>query len=683
MIFRLLLPGLLLTSCIDDHLQKILDGKIKGEINPAVGAPLVEFQIKLGDILSNQSVIHTDSTDLSLKIAFREDSLIHQKISDVLTIPDQNINPPSTQIGAIKINNFTLNRSLSLSEILPSLDSATRRALFVADSIGAQVPFPNIPLQSGGSYNLPSVNNFQSVQLNSGLLKIGLTNQWNTNITKLVFRILDPNNVSVGSIRFQSIASGTTQVDSLNLAGKTLGTALRFSLDSIQVAGSNTPVTVSLGQALVLDVQGLQMEANSATAMIPQQVLSNDTNYIDFQFDNNEELYEIKLDSGSLNLAINTSIPIHLACRLQIPAIINTMGQGLDVSFNIIGNQSNILQIPLNNKIIDLRQGTNGFNQFRVIISKTILPSVGQVTINQSDSLDFAYAIQGIKINYAKGNLGSRIIQADTSSVNLDLNFLDDFLGTISWENPQIQFNILNSFGVPANLNLNLTGYKTGQSPVNLSILNQTIASPVQMGNSAPTIISLNRNNSNLAQLLNMRPDSIVSWGNLSLNPAGLVDTNFVTRESALLMGMEAEIPMEFRINGLTFEDTSEVTFDNLEEIRSAYLVLRTENRFPLGIRAEIGFYRNNLGLMQSFAFPILQAAQVDNQGRVNVPGFTTTPIGLNALEIEKLSLADYMVTKLILETSQGGTQTVKLYSDYSIRMKLGLETQINLKFNE
>jgi hypothetical protein len=515
------------------------------------------------------------------------------------------------------------------------------------------------------------------------LLKIGLTNQWNTNITKLVFRILDPNNVSVGSIRFQSIASGTTQVDSLNLAGKTLGTALRFSLDSIQVAGSNTPVTVSLGQALVLDVQGLQMEANSATAMIPQQVLSNDTNYIDFQFDNNEELYEIKLDSGSLNLAINTSIPIHLACRLQIPAIINTMGQGLDVSFNIIGNQSNILQIPLNNKIIDLRQGTNGFNQFRVIISKTILPSVGQVTINQSDSLDFAYAIQGIKINYAKGNLGSRIIQADTSSVNLDLNFLDDFLGTISWENPQIQFNILNSFGVPANLNLNLTGYKTGQSPVNLSILNQTIASPVQMGNSAPTIISLNRNNSNLAQLLNMRPDSIVSWGNLSLNPAGLVDTNFVTRESALLMGMEAEIPMEFRINGLTFEDTSEVTFDNLEEIRSAYLVLRTENRFPLGIRAEIGFYRNNLGLMQSFAFPILQAAQVDNQGRVNVPGFTTTPIGLNALEIEKLSLADYMVTKLILETSQGGTQTVKLYSDYSIRMKLGLETQINLKFNE
>ena len=670
-----------LNSCIDEHLQKVLDGKIKGEINPSLGVPLAEFHLTLGNLLKNQSVVTTDSSDLSLKIAFKNDSLFQQRASDILSIPDQSIDPTTNQIGKLRLNDFSVSRALTLSEILPSLDPITRRALFVADSVGVQVPFPNIPLQGGGQHLLPSVPSFQAVQLDRGSLRVSITNQWNTTINQLSIQLMDSSNQFIGQIRLASIAPGTTQSDSINLAGKSLPSSLKLSLDTLEVLGGGPPVPVSLNQALSMTVVGTDLLITSATAAIPQQVLGNDTSEIEFQFDNNEAIYEVILDSGYMNLQINSSIPVQLACRLQIPGIRNGTGQILDLPFTVSNSQPNVVTIPLHNNTIDFRQGPLGSNQFIAILSKTILASSGNVTINQFDSVSIAFSIQNLKIRRAKGFFGSRTIEADTGSIDLDLSFLEELGGTFFWENPQIQLKLVNGLGLPSEINLVLQGYKTGEPPVGLLIQNQAVAYPTQIGNSATTTITFNNNNSSITQLLNLPPDSIVSYGSITLNPLSLPDTNFIDRESSLLVGLEAEIPMEFKASDLRFTDTSTFESEIVEEARSAYLMLRSENGFPLDFEAILFFLDQDYSIVYSDTIQLLRSALTDNEGKVISPSLLTTPIGLNEDAILKIKNASYIATHLKLQTAEGGNKTVKPYSDYSIRLKAGFQAQVNLQF--
>ncbi|MFM8786269.1 MAG: hypothetical protein ACKOFE_01255, partial [Bacteroidota bacterium] len=387
-------------------------------------------------------------------------------VDEVLNIPDQSLSTASTKIGPVRLYDFTVQKSLTFNEILPSLDSTTRRALFLADSLGVQVPFPSIPLQSGGTHAINPISVFNYAVLDSGRLQVSITNQWAATIGVLVLNVKNPGNQSIGKIRFFNLTPNSSGSSFIDLQSQTLNSNLSFSIDSIHVPSSTQPVPVALNQSLTINVTGTGLMIASANAQIPGQNLGTDTSKIDFSFDNGERIYEIMLDSGSLNLDFRTSVPVNIRCSIAIPGIRNLNGIPLNRTFTITGGSPNLIRIDLSNHLIDLKQYSRGFNELEIIFSKEILPSANSVNISQDDSITFSYSLNNLRLNYAKGSFGTRNIVADPATANLDLEFLKQINGTVFIANPQIRFHIQNSLGVPSRLNLELSGSRLGNAPV-------------------------------------------------------------------------------------------------------------------------------------------------------------------------------------------------------------------------
>jgi len=142
------------------------------------------------------------------------------------------------------------------------------------------------------------------------------------------------------------------------------------------------------------------------------------------------------------------------------------------------------------------------------------------------------------------------------------------------------------------------------------------IAYPADRYNSPDaSTISFNKDNTDIVELIEMRPGEINYSGGATVNPLGKQGwDNFVTGESSVVAGLEIEIPLEFRADNLALQDTIEnplKTEDSDEEedfsiddIEFASLHLFVNNGFPL----EIGF---NIQLYDSVADQVLATLDV------------------------------------------------------------------------
>jgi len=676
-----LMLGLLLQSaCIDDNLRKIMDGKVKVALDPDIAAPVGQFNITIANLLRNDTLVIQDTTNGSLKIIYRDDSLIRQEVSDFLTIPNQPSSTTKAKVGKLNIDGFNIQQSLALSSILPNLDSVTRRALFLADSLGLQTPFPEVPMQNGGLHSLGAVGSFSSANFDAGTLQFNITNNWSTTIQTLVIDLQNPGNQSVGKIRVFNLAPNGSQSVNIDLAGKTLFSNLSFVIDSIFIPGGTQPVTVSLAQTIQLNVSGSGLRVNSAVAQIPGQNLGNDTSTVAFNMPNNEEIYEILLDSGSLDLNFSSSLQLGIACSLQIPGIRDLNGQSILRNFVIQAGPAGNLNIDLANKIIDLKLLSQGFNQLQILFSKAIQPSAGNVTIDQNDSIQFTYSLNNLKFNYVKGYFGQKDISSSPSAVDLDLATLKDLGGTFFLANPELKLKVQNSIGAPLNLDLNLSGRKAGQSPVFLNSPNRAIPHPTVLGSTATGEISYNRNNSSLPQLISMPPDSILAAGDIRLNPSGATDTNFITKNSFIQLGVEMEMPFELSASGVGFGDTLEFDGAVFESLKAATLVFKTVNGFPFDFNARFTFMDSTYAPLFSDSLSIMESAIIDADGVVIDTKSNISRFDMNEANLIPVRRAKYLAARLTMQTPQNGTRVVKLFSDYSIILKVGLEAKVDIQ---
>ena len=676
-----LMLGLLLQSaCIDDNLRKIMDGKVKVALDPDIAAPVGQFNITIANLLRNDTLVIQDTTNGSLKIIYRDDSLIRQEVGDFLTIPSQPSSTTKAKVGKLSIDGFNIQQSLEINDVMPNLDSITRRALFLADSLGLQTPFPEVPMQNGGLHSLGAVGSFSSANFDAGTLQFNITNNWNATIQTLVIDLQNPGNQSVGKIRVFNLAPNGSQSVNIDLAGKTLFSNLSFVIDSIFIPGGTQPVTVSLAQTIQLNVSGSGLRVNSAVAQIPGQNLGNDTSTVAFNMPNNEEIYEILLDSGSLDLNFSSSLQLGIACSLQIPGIRDLSGQSILRNFVIQAGPAGNLNIDLANKIIDLKLLSQGYNQLQILFSKAIQPSAGNVTIDQNDSIQFTYSLNNLKFNYVKGYFGQKDISSSPSAVDLDLATLKDLGGTFFLANPELKLKVQNSIGAPLNLDLNLSGRKAGQSPVFLNSPNRAIPHPTVLGSTATGEISYNRNNSSLPQLISMPPDSILAAGDIRLNPSGTTDTNFITKNSFIQLGVEMEMPFELSASGVGFGDTLEFDGAVFESLKAATLVFKTVNGFPFDFNARFTFMDSTYAPLFSDSLSIMESAIIDADGVVIDTKSNISRFDMNEANLIPVRRAKYLAARLTMQTPQNGTRVVKLFSDYSIILKVGLEAKVDIQ---
>lgn len=294
----------------------------------------------------------------------------------------------------------------------------------------------------------------------------------------------------------------------------------------------------------------------------------------------------------------------------------------------------------------------------------------------------FFFEISDLEYDQVNGYTGTKAIELGADSMDLDL-FADMGNGEFRFNDPQISLRIDNSYGVPIEVKANDFSIKTETGTISLDhtglangiILNYPDLSAV--GTSASTIIDINRENSNLPDLLAAKPVGLVYDLGATLHPEGdSTENGFVLDDSGFDLGLTIEIPLDLQVNDLSFEQDLGIEMEQVDQVESAVLTLITDNGFPLELVLQ-AYFLDAQGVVQDSLFDgpsqLLSAASVDQNGRVSESAPLTMDIELSAQRWYYLQNSAEIRVKAKIASTQDGTVPVKFYDDYTLGVKLGV----------
>jgi len=297
--------------------------------------------------------------------------------------------------------------------------------------------------------------------------------------------------------------------------------------------------------------------------------------------------------------------------------------------------------------------------------------------------------------DYPKGLYGQMIATLDNDSIDLEItDFLNHLEGDLLISNALIKLNYINSLIDTIQVTLNATG-KRNTTTQDLNLLPFIIDRPADT--ISPEISStfiIDRNNSSLAELISLPPDKIMISGNAIMNPSAKSQefTSF-TGTRKLLGSLEIEVPLEFRMNNLSFTDSTEnflaEAFDkgddlNWEDFELFRIDFDIQNGFPLGVSLKLSLLdstTNNV-LSSIDATDIIKPAPVDLNGKATGVTASSTSVLFTQQFFNSINSAEKIEFRFTLNTSENGSKDVKIYSDYRINFKASLVLKPDYKFN-
>lgn len=340
------------------------------------------------------------------------------------------------------------------------------------------------------------------------------------------------------------------------------------------------------------------------------------------------------------------------------------------VSFNAPGTFAGSLD--LTGYDLDLAQGTMTFKYFaRPTGSSDRLPLPS-----------FFFEITDLEYDQVNGYMGTQSLEIGTDSTNLDI-FADMGSGEFRFNDPRISLHVDNSYGVPIEVKARNFSIKTENGTIGLDHAGLTTGIVLNypelgaVGSSATTLIDINKENSNLPDLLAAKPQGFVYDLGATLHPEGdSTQTGFVLDDSGFDLGLTIEIPLDVQLNELTFEQDLGVEMEQIDQVESAVLTLITDNGFPLELVLQ-AYFLDAQGAVQDSLFDgpsqLLSAASVDQNGRVSESAPLSIDIELSPQRWYFLQNSAEIRVKAEIASTQQGTVPVKFYDDYSLGVKLGV----------
>jgi hypothetical protein len=144
----------------------------------------------------------------------------------------------------------------------------------------------------------------------------------------------------------------------------------------------------------------------------------------------------------------------------------------------------------MNNTILDLTQDpSQNHSRLPIAVSATLVGSTNMVTVDSSDALDMTFEMANLQFGHIKGFFGTQQITIDPGAVDLAIDFLDNFEGSISFAEPSISMDVTNSIGLPIELVLDFASYKDGTAYA-LNGPDYVLPYPTTLGNTATGTLS-------------------------------------------------------------------------------------------------------------------------------------------------------------------------------------------------
>lgn len=261
-----------------------------------------------------------------------------------------------------------------------------------------------------------------------------------------------------------------------------------------------------------------------------------------------------------------------------------------------------------------------------------------------------------------------------------------------------MDISVDNYFGVPLKLifdTLIFTNETTGKA-VDVYINNGNNSVLVDAATYAEPIIpstnklSINSENSNLVDGVNICPTNIYLAATGKSNPNGETEDNFVETSTKLNGNISIDVPLWFkttqyaRIDTMEFNFTDMIDSTQIDYLNELNLYFKFNNGFPFNIEAQAWFVDEYYHKVDS-VFPvdggelIWKSGIIDANGIVTSPSKTNVTISINREKAKKMYDKEvvYILVKSQVSTGLlGNPEFVKLLDTYAIDVGLSVEVK-------
>lgn len=677
-----LVGALGLFSCQTDLVVTTVD--IVAE--PSMAFPLGSVNLTMEHLLApDDSLIFDDNTNYKVVVA--QDSVFGINVNDLIEIPAQSPSSNSISMGTIAVDNVTMSQSISLGDI-----AADAGLTAINAAHGSNAPFPSMNETNIGTYGSGGFGSFSSASFSSGTLSLELTNNWPVPVTLNVDLVNTANGNTIVSYSLANVSpNGGSSTDTESLINKTLPNSIGFKITSLTSPGSGTSfVGVDTTDNLVLDISSSGLEVYSAVTQISSQTISSDTQFVDLSTGGSEELRELMFSTASFDFEFESTLGVDVELDLKFPGS-NKNGSEIDTTILITAGNTTIGSINMNNAILDLTQDpSQNHSRLPLIVNASLVGSTNMVTVDSSDALDMTFEMANINFGHIKGFFGSQQINIDPGTVDLAIEFLDNFEGAISFAEPSISMDITNSIGLPIEMVLDFTSFKDGVG-YSLNGPNYVLPYPSTLGNTATGILTYDNGNSSIVDVFTLPKDSIVYEGEVNINHdvATFGTDNFVTSASSISGDLLMEMPFYFTASGLAFGDTLAENLDNADlpdnlTIESAKILLQATTTLPLDANVQIKFYDGSWNeiLMKDLGV-VIESGTPDASGIIISPNIFNSELALDASEALSVLNAKHIIAEANMNTYNAGNDPVKLRTDATLKLDLGVQVQVKYEYKQ
>jgi len=392
------------------------------------------------------------------------------------------------------------------------------------------------------------------------------------------------------------------------------------------------------------------------------------------------ELKYMSAKSGKLAWKVENSVNFPVSFEV---AITNATVNGDTAIFFIDAIAGGVTNgfVDISGLFFDLTTGVYGFNNltYRIIITDDGGAPVGS-------QYDISVQLTELEVNQAIGYFGERSIPLPSKILESKIGSFENILSGIRIENPLIELSINGNIGIPIDFEPDFDGVNKLGFVTALEIPNISYVGPTAVGSWTNSDYSINKDNSNIVDFIASLPNDISFAGNVLINPNGKTGhDNFVNLDGEIKVGMNIEIPLEFKVKNLILEQWLYdvdwgVEDDDQDLIEKLKLHFKVTNGFPFDANLKMVFYDKSSDLpTDSVNVNLLTSAVVDANGKVIEPTLSRSLIEFDNVNISNLLNSNKIRLLITLNSFNEGQDIVKLYTTDFINVAIGIQTKINL----
>jgi hypothetical protein len=652
--------------------------------------PVLKTSLTIEQLMGDTNVVV--NPDNSIDLAYRF-PLYHVSLAEL--VPPYSLPYDVTfKLDSLELPDQVIQQSISLGQI--ASNAGPQGALIILAN-GSSIPIPAITNLPSSSFDIDAGDYFESLNLQSGVLELELSNGLPIDIENLSYKM---SNKASATLLLQdqiaSIPAGGVETRTYDMSGKTIESLLLAELVTFETPGTDgNPVLIDTSDALNIKVTIKDLNIYEATTIWPAQNLINDT--IDAAFDTGgeTELTQSMISGGTIEFQAFSTIEDSLYLSYRLP---KTRLNGQEFQFNSTlppapsgGSSTHSESFDFEGYEMDLtgQHGDTTNAIFEIIVAR--IDSTGNlVHLSLEDSLRFAVNLTDITLRYAEGFLESDTVDVVATETIEAFNKI--LGGSLDLTEVEATIHVENYAGATARVVVNeIMGRNTrnGQQLELTLPANQYDIDRANWASDPNNIIpevldvDLDGTNSNIEAFFELLPNEVDLDADVFFNPGGanLGQTDFMWDSHGMKADLMFRLPLELIASELHLVDTSDFRLGSAEEldrVQSGRLIIDVTNGFPIDGRLEMILMDDSGDLIDLMKDAIVVAGAIDAQGIVDQPTESQIIIELSPERLEALKNATRIRYDVIFSTSPNN-QHLTIYSDYSFDLQIKADMSYRL----